>query len=160
MSASAKLIWIKTEKQWVYTCTYTTCPEFSPDYKKSAPYCKAFPLLLLHASALLWSGTRFPELLVLVFLPSVCKCTSTSIRNKPQEKKKSNTRLILKSADNVSMETKCYGIDNEFFSCAFPSRKKKNQQQTTSKWLQPAVELCYWFEKTFLYPTSILLQLC
>lgn len=78
----------------------------------------------------MWSGTRLPELVVLVFLPPPCKCTSRSTRSEPQEKKNPNIqhiwRLTLKSADNVSMEIKCYGVDNEFSCCAFPSRKKNN----------------------------------
>lgn len=86
MPNSGRQIWVKNGKQWVYRWTYNTCPVFFSRLWDLCTSYEAFPLLLLNASALMWSGTRLPELVVLVFLPPACKCTSRSTRSEPQEK--------------------------------------------------------------------------
>lgn len=89
MPSSGRQIWVKIEKQWVYRCTYATCCVFccrlwelctSIQSLSSPPKHQCSSVIRYKVA-----GTACVRI-----SPTVCKCTSRSIRNEPQGKE-SNT---------------------------------------------------------------------
>lgn len=125
--SSGRPIWVKTEKQWVFRYTFTTCPVLCSRLWDlcTSLWSLSSPSSKCHCSSVI--RYKVAGLLVLVFLRQ-CASPHLGASEMSHRKKKIQCiwRLTLKSADNVSIEIKCYVVDNEFSHCAFPSKKKKN----------------------------------
>lgn len=140
---------VRVKKQGVYRCAHTACPAF---WSRLSDLCTA--LLSLSPPSPKCQRTSVQSCQncsCCYFLPMVWACIQENQKWATGKKKQRTQRLILKSDGNVSTEIKCNGVDNESSSRAILSRNKKKTNSTTnlstSEWLFPAVQLCYWLKK-------------